>query len=176
MRDLWNGFRMSGKATAFAWECSPVTKSALLVHLALADVANDMHHHELWCSTDTISKKTRVGRSVVVEALDRLVELGLLTVVEVRPGRTTKYRFMYPDLPIQFSDDPSEIGLRKSEAAVRKSEGSPPETGPELKDLEAEPSSREPFSIDINDFEYLAHPPNPDRLAEVRSRFPKRGA
>lgn len=101
---------MSADATGFAWRYSPVTKGGLLVHLALADVANDMHSNELWCSVDTIARKTRLNRSTVMNALGDMVAGGVLELLEERPGRTNRYRMLYPQLPVVFSDTPLQKG------------------------------------------------------------------
>jgi len=78
-------------------------RSALLVHLALADVTNDTHGNALWCSLATLSEKTRLDRATVVRALDLLVAEYLLEETQ-RPGRTTLYRFKMPQLPVAGCD------------------------------------------------------------------------
>jgi hypothetical protein len=108
---------MSAEAVGWVWRFSPMEKSGLLVHLALADVTNDLHGNRLWCSTDTLTQKTRLSRRAVVTALDRLVAEGLLEE-DVRPGKTTLYRFLFPDLPVQLLHPPvQEVHDTRAESA-----------------------------------------------------------
>lgn len=124
------------------WRHSPVEKSALLVHLALADVANDMHGNELWSSVATIGKKARLGRSTVIEALDVLVANHLLTLVEKRPGHTDLYRFEFPELPVQYLDRSSRAPVQRTDPGVQESDPTRPEIGPELNRTQRDNLSR----------------------------------
>jgi hypothetical protein len=83
---------VSAQATGWVWTSSTHTGSVLLVHLALADVANDAHGNELWMATGTLAAKTRLGRRTVQRALRILTESGDLEVVEEAPGRPVRYR------------------------------------------------------------------------------------
>lgn len=114
---------MSGTAVGWVWKYSPMEKSGLLVHLALADVTNDMHGNQLWCSVATVSAKTRLDRTTVMTAFDALVERGLLAE-RPRPGRTTLYQFRTPDLPVVFSDTPSDWDDQESDTPVGESDRS----------------------------------------------------
>jgi hypothetical protein len=86
---------MSGRAVGWVFDHSPMRGAAFLVQVALADVANDMHENELWCSTVTLSKKCRCARYTVTRALADLVDAGQLEVIAETPGRSTRYRMLF---------------------------------------------------------------------------------
>ena len=95
---------MSSTAIAWVWEHSPLTGAGFVVHLALGDVANDMHNDELWVSLPTLARKARVSRATAKRAVDELVDAGMLEVLAERPGSTTLYRFVFvDDAPVVFS-------------------------------------------------------------------------
>lgn len=123
---------MSAEAVGWVWKYSPMEKSGLLVHLAIADVTNDLHGNKLWCSTDTLRLKTRLSRRAVVYALDALVAQDLL-VENVRPGRTTLYQFRMPDLPMQNLHYHDEGPVQDSHTGVQEGDTTRAESAPELK-------------------------------------------
>ncbi len=86
---------MSAEATGWVWKNSPCEGSQLLVHLAIADVVNDLHANEFWMSTYSLAKKARVSRSTVVSTLSDLVKAGMLEVLKegARDRTPTRYRF-----------------------------------------------------------------------------------
>ena len=108
---------MSAEATGWVWRNSPCEGSQLLVHLAIADVVNDIHGNEFWMSTYGLAKKARVGRSTVVSTLSDLVKAGMLEVLkEGKRDRTpTRYRFVFLGQ--------SAEGLGQSEAVTRPEVG-----------------------------------------------------
>jgi hypothetical protein len=69
-----------------------------VIHLALADVANDLHGYELWLTRAEIAAKSRCSRSTVDRALHNMVGDRYLEVLEVGGGRgnPTRYRFTKP--------------------------------------------------------------------------------
>lgn len=67
---------------------SPTLKAVLM---AMADVAND-DGENIYVSTSTVATHTEFSRRSVINAIDRLVELGAILVVEVRYGTTTLYK------------------------------------------------------------------------------------
>lgn len=69
---------MSGEATGFVWRESPYTGAAFVVHLAIADVVNDLHDNEFWMSTKALAAKARIGRATAVRVLARLTADGYL--------------------------------------------------------------------------------------------------
>lgn len=82
----------------WVWRCSPWKgqHAKFLVHLAVADVVNDVHENELWMSQSTLAEKAGVCRQTVCEWLAEAVEAGLLVVVQdnSRAGRPNCYRFI----------------------------------------------------------------------------------
>ena len=88
---------MSGEATGEVWRYSPLVGDQLLVHLAIADVVNDMNGNDFWMSTEKLARKARVSRRTVVRTLGALVDLRLLEVVKAGGAtrQPTRYRFLF---------------------------------------------------------------------------------
>lgn len=91
---------MSGTEVGWVWEHSPYKGVTLLVHLALADVVNDLHDEELFYVQANLAKKVRADRKSVNRALAQLVEDGFLTMVGTRceDSGANRYRFERPDV------------------------------------------------------------------------------
>jgi hypothetical protein len=87
---------MSIKAMTWVWDNSPYTGGSRLVHLALADVANDAHDNELWMQQSSIAEKSRISVVQVQRILKQMVADGYLQVVEQGGGRgkSTRYRMI----------------------------------------------------------------------------------
>jgi len=87
-RRLLLSIRWIGKV----WESSPYQGDQLLLHLALADFAND--EGECWPSQRTLARKARCSQRWVRESLNRMVEDGRLEVMTQTLGRggRTLYR------------------------------------------------------------------------------------
>lgn len=73
---------MSAQATAFVWEHSPYRDKTLVVHLAIADVANDLHENRFWMSLRHLATKSRCERLTVRKAIQTLVRDGFLIQIE----------------------------------------------------------------------------------------------
>lgn len=84
---------MSSHAVGWVFHHSPLTGSQLLVHLALADVANDMNDNELWLTHKAVAEKAKVSGSTVDRALAEMVAGGLLEVLDNRGGRGRPARY-----------------------------------------------------------------------------------
>ncbi len=104
---------MSAKATAYVWDFSPFNGSTLLVHLALADVANDAHENELWMSLGSISKKARVSRSTASVAMRELCDRGYLALLEsgAKHRKPSRYWFCTSPESEQMPVTSPESGL-----------------------------------------------------------------
>lgn len=76
------------------WECSPFKGERLLLHLALADFAND--EGECWPSQPTLARKARCSVTWVRIGLRDLQREGLLEVLSAGSGRghRTQYRLI----------------------------------------------------------------------------------
>lgn len=110
---------MSGEASGWVYRYSPYNESAFQCHCAIGDAANDMHDHEIWFSVAKLAAKARCSSSSARRALHRMVVDGFLEELEVRNGDTTRYRMLFPDVPMRFDpsaprgipdDDPSHGG------------------------------------------------------------------
>lgn len=120
---------MSGRATGWVYERSPYTGAAFSVHLAIADVVNDMHGNEFWAANATLCAKARVGRQRCNEVLGQMVADGLLEVIE-RPRRgehaPVRYRFLMPEgAPVVF-DGTGRVAVDDTSSTPKVS----PETTP----------------------------------------------
>ena len=81
---------------AEVWDESPYTLGSLLVHLYLADKANEDHDYELWMNQEAIATRCRLTVRQVRRILAIMVDDGHLEVVEQGGGRgkTTRYRLV----------------------------------------------------------------------------------
>jgi len=105
---------MSVKNLTWVFEHSPYTLGARLVHLALADEANDTYGSLLWLNQETIAQKAGVSRATVNSTLQKMVADGWLSeatdeeVSAIRHlmgrSRAKVYRF----LTCQISDTSEE--------------------------------------------------------------------
>lgn len=87
---------MSAEASGWVWRYSPYKGAQLLVHLAIADVANDVHDNQFWMSTANLAGKARVSRATVTATLTEMVESGHLAVIEAGGSNRvpTRYQFL----------------------------------------------------------------------------------
>ena len=85
---------MSVRWMSHVWECSPFKGERLLLHLALADFAND--EGECWPSQPTLARKARCSVTWVRLGLRDLEREGLLEVLSAGSGRghRTQYRLI----------------------------------------------------------------------------------
>ena len=87
---------MSVKAMTWVWDHSPYKLGSRLVHLALADVANDMHDNELWMQQSSIADKAQLSVVQVQRILKTMVADGYLDLLEQGGGRgrVSRYRMI----------------------------------------------------------------------------------
>lgn len=88
------GFAVSAEATAWVWRNSPYKGVAFTIHLAIADVVNDMHDNEFWAHAATVAEKARTTRETVSRALNEMVHDGLLEPLDVGQVDTRKARHL----------------------------------------------------------------------------------
>lgn len=90
---------MSAEAVGWAFRNSPYRGVPLLVHLALADVTNDVHDNELWMRTDRLAAKARCDSGTARKAILRMIDDGYLALLEDNSPRhrASRYRFLTPD-------------------------------------------------------------------------------
>lgn len=89
---------MSAEATGWVWKHSPYSGAQLLVHLAIADVVNDVNDNQFWMSTSALAAKAKVSRNTVTTTLSDLVARALLEMVEsgAATRRPSVFRFLMP--------------------------------------------------------------------------------
>jgi len=87
---------MSIKGMNWVFDHSPYTLGARLIHLAIADVANEDNDWHVWVSHSRIAAKAHVSRSTVVSTIKRMVEDGALEQIEERKGAPSIYRMIGP--------------------------------------------------------------------------------
>lgn len=96
---------MSDQGRAYVWAYSPYKGVAFTIHLALGDLANDTHQHRIWTSAKNLAWKTRTTRQTATTLLGRMAEDGFLERLsdQAANGRPVEYRFLMPEVPIQFA-------------------------------------------------------------------------
>jgi hypothetical protein len=91
------GFREAG----WVLDESPYRLARRLVHVVLAEWANEANDYELHYSIPVIAKKAAVSQSTVRETLAVMAADGFLKVLAEHPGRPTSYRFQMPGTPLK---------------------------------------------------------------------------
>lgn len=87
MTDCWG----PGFPTESTFDVSPST--VRLVALAVADVVNDLHGNEFYGSISKLAAKVGLSRDTVGLVMKHLVATKVVTIIEQRPGTTTRYRW-----------------------------------------------------------------------------------
>lgn len=118
---------MSATATAYVWNRSPYKGVAFTIHLAIADVANDMHGNRVWASASTLAEKARTTRETVTRTLATMVEDGFVRIegddLDLRRSRHQgrEFTFLMPETDV--TSDHIELGqaevIRCDEASHR---------------------------------------------------------
>lgn len=78
---------LSIKIMSWVWDHSPYEGKALLLHLALADFANDAG--ECWPSQPTLASKARCTERYVRDTVSQMVQDKMLEIVSVSNGATS---------------------------------------------------------------------------------------
>lgn len=135
---------MSGKATGWVFEHSPLSGSQLIVHLALADVANDLYENEIWLSMGKLADKARCTRGTALKTCAALVDLGLLELLDAGGGRgkPVRYRLLMPAPETVEESRSLETARSAPETARSRRETARSERDPEAhKDEHKEPKN-----------------------------------
>lgn len=74
---------MSAEATAYVWKHSPYEGVAFTIHLAIADVVNDMHDNVFWSHAGTVAEKARTTRQSVSKWMNEMVHDGYLEALDL---------------------------------------------------------------------------------------------
>lgn len=91
---------MSNEALGWVWKHSPYRGVQRLLHIAVADVVNDLHGNEFWMTQSNLADKAGASRRTVGTWLAQAVEDGYLELVEDNTGRgkANRYRFEFPSM------------------------------------------------------------------------------
>ncbi len=151
---------MSAKATAYVWEHSPHNGATFIVHLALADVANDQHENELWMSLTKIAKKARCSRSTAQASLKELCGTGHLVLLKAGKENHQPGRYWMRTVPEteQLPEAVPESGTELSDLGAR----TVPEIGRVTKENSTNSSARDALVVDshpLPDKDECAPPP-----------------
>jgi len=155
---------VSAEATGWTWKHSPYSGAQLLIHLAIADVVNDLHDYQFWMSTEQLARKARVSRSSVVATLSDMVKRGLLAVVE--PGKTSRKPTVY-----QWTSATTALALARSDDVTSAIWPSPLARSPrtiqyrnQLNAGASEKSTAEQLRAELDyDREHAVRPPKRDK-------------
>lgn len=121
---------MSIRIMSAVWDSSPYEHSLLLLHLALADAANDEGY--CWPAVRTIAKKCRLDERYTRKLLSQMEQDGYLEK-SLNEGKKGTNVYLVRSTPVK-KDTPGEI-----DRGVKKT-GLSPETPPPLSPRTAEPS------------------------------------
>ena len=94
---------MSIKIMSWVWDNSPYEGKVLLIHLALADFAND--DGMCWPNQTRIADKCRCSVETVRTSVRRMEEDGLVEIVKASAGRGSShvYRLVNPKSSVDFA-------------------------------------------------------------------------
>lgn len=119
------GATVSVKNMSWVFDHSPYSLGTRLVHLALADEANDTYNGLLWISQGTIAAKAKVARTTVTVILKRMVADGWLDEVtgpeaeRIRPLMADKRAKVYRFRTCRKSDTSREEPVGLTDAMCR---------------------------------------------------------
>lgn len=113
---------MSAEAVGWVYRYSPYEGATFAVHLAMADVANDVHDYELWTFNAYLATKARVSIASVERAHATMRAEGFLDLLQPARGRgeANRWRFLFPDVPVVWETRHSEGLTRKAPHRVAK--------------------------------------------------------
>jgi hypothetical protein len=97
---------------AYVWDHSPYKGTEKLIHLKLADWANDTHQRRLWCGDSSLAEKCSCDERTIRRFKSRAIADGFLEEIGRNPETGFKeYRFLMPALE---SPDISSGGLDRT--------------------------------------------------------------
>lgn len=104
-----DGDPLSAKAVGWVFENSPYRGHAFVIHLAIADVVNDLHHNEFWMHNANLAAKARCSGTTVRETQRKMLDAGYLIRIGGETGgrgREAGFRFIFlgtQQIPVAFS-------------------------------------------------------------------------
>lgn len=109
---------MSAQATGNVWKYAECHGSKLVVLLAVADIANDVHNNEVWIGSGKLAEKCRMDPRNVRRRLKELVDDGWLIQLQLGGGmgKPSRYQFVPQDETGSFNpvDEVDETGSERS--------------------------------------------------------------
>lgn len=98
----------------YVWENSPYTGTKKLIHLAIADVVNDMHDNEFFMTNENLAQKATCSREYANRVLKEMVAAGALEELG-RKGIVIKYRFLFQGVTRVHSkcDESSQVSVTR---------------------------------------------------------------
>lgn len=92
---------MSIKAMNWVMDNSPYSSDRYVVHLILADIANDGHGQEIYINQEKLAKRCRITRPALNRIMGQMVVDGFLVDTGKRTGKTnsiTVWQVVFPPL------------------------------------------------------------------------------
>jgi hypothetical protein len=99
---------MSIEAEAWVWRESPYKGAAFIVHVRLANIANEDHGNELWMHRDKVAATCRLSFRQVTRIMAQMVDDGYLELLDAGGGRgkIARYRLIVkPGHPVHVSPE-----------------------------------------------------------------------
>lgn len=87
---------LSSQAIGSVIEHSPYKGAAFAVHMIIADVVNPQNGNKFWMSFNSTAKRARITRRATIIAIGKMVQDGLLRLVEKRDNNSSVYEFILP--------------------------------------------------------------------------------
>ena len=120
---------MSWKVTTRIWETSPQKGGALMVLLAIGDIANEQG--EAWPSIATVAKRARMSERQVYKLISHLMLMGELAVASRQgPGHTNRYKVLCADYELTPPPPVKSSGVDEANEPAPLNPSSPPPCRP----------------------------------------------
>lgn len=106
---------MSADATAWVYRHSPFNGATFQVHHAIGDSVNDLHRNEFWMSAARLATKARVSVRTARSAVHEIADAGFIELIEEHTHRPSRYRFLFPDVPVVYEARYAAVAALQSE-------------------------------------------------------------
>jgi hypothetical protein len=115
---------VSGEAVGWVWRHSPYEGTGLVVHLAIADVVNDVHGNQFWMSVPHLARKCRISDRQVQRYLRDMEEARFIHCIGTHRSGTKVYVFSMENTAYQLERDGLDLPAVGGDAHV-----TPPASG-----------------------------------------------
>jgi hypothetical protein len=118
---------MSVEAMSWVFRNSPYNGDHLVIHLAIADVVNDVYDNEFWIKVSDLATKARCSERSIQYALRAMEKDGLILKVDSGGGRgkPSRYRFLMETVqdlhPLETVQTDAENGANDDIAPITNS-------------------------------------------------------